>query len=198
MPLPVRCALFALAVLCWPAAAHADGVIYRVAGCGSYLFVSTPNGYSVLTGDGFSGLKEEDALTGDLDRIGMPMLFDRTAGRSVFAQVVDRHLTLPEITQRIAVRCRAPLADAMTSGSVSRATNCGNKIFVNTPQGYTVMVQISGGTIAEGDILSGNFNKPGRANVTDRQTAMSMVVFVQDLWLSKTAADRKMATACRS
>jgi len=178
------------------AAARADGTVYRVAGCGGYLFVSSQFGYSVLRADSAGGVKEGDTLTGNVEEIGQVSLFDPTAGRSVFAQISDRRLTLPEVVQRIAIRCRSPQAADLTSGYVSQASNCGNKIFVSTPQGYAVLDRIAGGTVADGDTLSGNFNKPGRATVQDQQSNAPLVVFVEDLWLPKSAAERKMTASC--
>lgn len=194
----IRYLLLAVAaVLLWAPRAQADGTIYRAAGCGEYLFVSSANAFSVLLASGLSGVKEGDVVTGNVERIGQTALFDQTAGRALFVQVVDRRLTLPEVTQRIAVRCRSPLGDRVISGYVSRASNCNNKIFVNTPQGYAVMERITGGVVADGDTLTGAYNKPGRATVTDQQSNSTLVVFVEDLWLSKTAAERKMTASCR-
>ncbi|HEX3861517.1 MAG TPA: hypothetical protein VHY35_07475 [Stellaceae bacterium] len=193
----VRCVLIVFAALCVTVPARADGTIYRASGCGDYLYVSTATGYSELVSSGTTGIKDGDTVTGNVERIGQPVLFDQTAGRSLFARVAEQHLTLAEVTQRIAIRCRSPLGDALTSGYVSRAEGCGNKVFVNTAQGYAVLEQIAGGTIADGDTLTGNFNKPGRATVTDQQSATTLVVFVEDLWLSKSAAERKMNASCR-
>ena len=68
---------------------------------------------------------------------------------------------------------------------------------MNTPQGYAVLERIAGGVVADGDTLTGNFNRPGRATVQDRQSNSSLVVFVEDLWLSKSATERKMTASCR-
>ena len=73
----------------------------------------------------------------------------------------------------------------------------GNKIFVNTPNGYAVMERLAGGIVAIGDTLSGDFNRAGRATVTDKQTGGELVVFVEDFQLPKSAATRKIAASCR-
>jgi hypothetical protein len=186
-----------LAALLFAAPACADGTVYRASGCGEYIFVSTGSGFSVLRSDGGVGVKDGDNLRGDVERIGHPSLFDQNLGRSVFAQIAEVRLSQAEITQRIAVRCRSPLGDRPVSGTVSRAADCGTKIFVSTPQGYAVLERISGGVVADGDTLTGNFSRPGRATVQDRQSGGSLVVFIEDLWLSKSAAERKMAASCR-
>lgn len=176
--------------------ASADGTVYRAIGCGGYVFVSAPSGYSMLVTDG-GGVKDGDSLSGNVEQIGHPALYDTTAGRALFGQVAERRLTKGEADQRIAIRCRSPLGDTLASGYVSRAAGCGNKIFVNTPQGYAVLERIAGGIVADGDTLSGNFNRPGQATVEDRQAGSRLVVFVEDLWLPKSAAERKMAASCR-
>ncbi len=194
----VRCALALLAAaLLLAAPARADGTVYRASGCGEYIFVSTPGGFSVLRADSGGAVKDGDYLVGDVERFGHSTLFDRTQNRSVFAQVAERNLTQAEIRQRVSLRCRSPLGDNPVSGYVTRASGCGNKIFVNTPQGFAVLERIAGGIVADGDTLTGNFSRPGRATVQDRQSGSSLVVFVEDLWLSRSAAERKMNAACR-
>jgi hypothetical protein len=85
----------------------------------------------------------------------------------------------------------------MTSGQVERAAGCGNKIFVDTPRGYTVLELLAGGIIAVGDTLEGDFNKAGRATVKNPKTGGEYVVFVDDFQLPKSAAARKVAESCR-
>ena len=198
LPMLIRYVLMLIAVpLFFAAAARADGTVYRANGCGEYVFVSTPRGFSVLLTGGGERVKDGDTLTGDVERIGHPMLRDSTSGRSVFAQVIEPHLTQAEIAQRIATRCRLALGDTFISGYVSRTAGCGSRIFVNTPQGYAVLQRIAGGVVADGDTISGNFNRPGRATVEDKQSGSSLVVFVEDLWLPKSAVERKMTASCR-
>lgn len=179
------------------APAHADGTVFRATGCGEYLFVSSTSGFSVLRTDSGIGVKEGNQLRGDVERIGRSTLFDRNLGRSMFAQVTERNLSQAEVNQRIAVRCRSPLGDRVDSGYVTRAADCGNKIFVSTPQGFAVLERISGGVVADGDTLTGNFSRPGRTTVQDRQSNSTLVVFVEDVWLSRSAAERKMSASCR-
>jgi hypothetical protein len=85
----------------------------------------------------------------------------------------------------------------LTSGQVERADGCRGKIFVNTPQGYAVLELLSGGIVANGDTLSGEFNRPGRATVRNPQTGGEFVVFVDDFQLPKSAEARKVAENCR-
>ena len=44
------------------------------------------------------------------------------------------------------------------------------------------MERISGGVVADGDTLVGNFTRPGRATMQDRQSGSSLVVFVEDVF----------------
>lgn len=195
--MPARYALVLLLLALFGAApAHADGTVYRADGCGDYLFVQTTTGISVLRGD-TEGIKEGDALQGNVEQIGMVDLFDQTAGRAVFAQVSQIHLTQADAVPLVSVRCRSPLTEATTSGYVSRASDCGSKIFVNTPQGYAVLERIAGGEVADGDSLTGNFNRPGRSTMHDNQSNSDVIVFVDDLWLSASAAQRKIAQSCQ-
>jgi hypothetical protein len=186
-----------LALLALVGTAYADGTVYRVSGCGEYLFVSSESGYSVLVTNGGSGVKEGDVLVGDVERLSQGVLFDRTAGVTVFARVDDRRLTDSEIGPRIAVRCQSPLGHTLISGSVSRTSGCGSKIFVDTPQGYAILERLSGGIVADGDTVQGDFNRPGRATIEDRQSGSSSTVFVADLWLSKAAIQRAITASCR-
>jgi len=193
-----RGAFIALAAMVAAAApAWADGTVYRAQGCGDYIFVGTATGFSVLESSGSSGVKDGDELRGNVADIGQPLLFDTTAGRSVFARVAELNLTRAEVTQRIAVRCRAPSGEVVVSGYVSRSTGCGNNIFLNTPKGYAILERIAGGAVADGDTLTGPLDQPGRVTVEDRQSHSTLVVFVKDVWLSKSAVARKMTAACQ-
>jgi hypothetical protein len=191
------CALLLFGGLAGAVPARADGTVYRAQGCGDMIFVSSSNGFSVLQTDAGQGIKDGDELRGNVEQIGHPTLFDQTLGRSVFALVAERHLSRAEVTTRINARCRSASGDVTRSGYVLRTAGCGNKIFLNTPQGYAVMERISGGVVADGDTLVGNFTQPGRATVQDRQSGSSLVVFVEDVYLSKSVAERRMTASCR-
>jgi hypothetical protein len=195
--MPLRCvlALFACSLLVAPAA-RADGTVYRAKGCGDYVFVATTTGFSVLVTNGTEGIKDGDNLKGEVEQIGHPMLLDTNSAQSVFAQVTELHLTPAEIVQRVRVRCREPQGDTFTSGYVSRTNGCGSRIFVNTKQGYAILDRIAGGVVADGDTLSGNFNRPGRITVEDQQSGSRLVVFVEDVWLSKSAVERRITASC--
>jgi hypothetical protein len=197
VPKNLMCALLLFVALAGAAPARADGTVYRAQGCGDMIFVSSSSGFSVLQTDAGQGIKDGDELRGNVEQIGHPTLFDQTLGRSVFAIVAERHLSRAEVTARIAARCRSPSGDITRSAYVSRAAGCGNKIFVNTPQGYAVMERISGGVVADGDTLVGNFDRPGRATMQDRQSGSSLVVFVEDVYLSKSAVERRMTASCQ-
>jgi hypothetical protein len=182
-------------ILLFAAPARADGLVYRVDGCGDHIFVSSADGYSVLVSSGAHEIKNRDELAGSVERVGSRMILDRTNGRSLFALVTEVRLSKSEADQRIAIRCRSPLADAFTTGRVLRI--CGNTIFVNTEKGYAVLERMAGGMVANDDSLSGNFNRPGRTTVQNKQSNASLTVFVQALWLSKSAAQSRIAAICR-
>jgi hypothetical protein len=51
--------------------------------------------------------------------------------------------------------------------------------------------------VAKGDHVSGDFNKPGRATIQDKENNEYLAVFVDDYQLSKTAVTPRIATYCR-
>src|SRR5712691_6531617 len=103
----VGCVLIALAFEpFWASPAVADGVVYRIRGCGDHLFVSTQTGFSVLSGNIAGGVKERDELRGDVERVGHSRLFDRTAGTSVIAVVEEVRMDKAEADRRIAAHCQ--------------------------------------------------------------------------------------------
>lgn len=196
--MPLRGALIAFAAALLSALpARGDGTVFRAAGCGEHIFVQSSPGFSVLRVDSTIGVKEGDQLRGDVDRLGTPTLFDQRLGRSVFAQVIERRLSQTEVNQRIAARCRSAFGDRPVHGYVLRAAGCGSKIFISTPQGFAVLSRIAGGNVADADTLVGSFNRPGRATVEDRQSGSTLVVFIEDLWLSRSAIDRKISASCQ-
>lgn len=176
--------------------AWADGTVFRAAGCGDKMFVSSTTGFSILTGIGGTGVKDQDALVGKVDTIGHTELYDRTGGFNFSANVEDRRLSREDIVPRIAVICRAPLQNGMASGTVMRSEGCRDRIFVLAPQGMAVLQRLAGGVVGKDDELTGDFNKPGRATVKDKQTGAMLTVFVEDFQLSRAAADRKITALC--
>lgn len=188
--------VFALALLA-AAGARADGQVTRAKGCGDKIFAASINGYSILTGSGEGAVADGDQLGGDLEKLGHVMLYDKTSGRSVFAVVEEHGLDKPKISQRIAQSCRSFLANTFTSGRVMRTNGCGNKLFVDSATGFAVLERLAGGVVYEGDTLSGDFNRAGRATVTDKQTGGTLTVFVDDFQISRSAVQRKITASCR-
>jgi hypothetical protein len=185
------------AALLGAAPAHADGEVTRAKGCGEKIFVSSVNGFSVLSGPGEGMVKDGDMLVGDLELIGHAAVYDKTAGRNVFVMIEEHGLDKSQITQRIAAACRSEVANTFTSGQVMRTRGCGNKIFVDATNGFAVLERISGGIVNEGDTVSGNFNRAGRATVQVKQSGITLTVFVDDFELSRSAIRRKIAATCR-
>ena len=177
--------------------AWADGTVTRARGCGDKIFVNNNEAYSILTATGGDPPADGDQLVGDVNRIGHTVLFDKETGRSISAIVEDRGLNKAEITQRMTTNCRSLLASSFTSGRVERAIGCGNKFFVNTPQGYALLERLAGGIVNEGDDVQGDFNKAGRATIQNRQSGATLTVFVDDYRLSSSAASHAMARKCR-
>ncbi|HEU0215513.1 MAG TPA: hypothetical protein VFQ90_02560 [Stellaceae bacterium] len=187
----------AFVLLLIAAPAFADGTVMRAKGCGDKIFVATEGGYSVLVASQSDAANDGDRLIGDTDKIGFGTFYLPDSGRHFSASVDARGLSKSEVTTRIATSCHALGAERLTSGQVERAAGCGNKIFVNTNEGYAVLERLAGGNVYAGDTLVGNFSRAGRATVKDRQTNAELVVFVHDFGLSKSAAQRKIAESCR-
>jgi hypothetical protein len=191
-------AIAVLALIAAPATAWADGQVTRAKGCGERIYAVGIDGYSVLTSTGAGEVADGDQLVGNLDKVGQVILYDKTAGRTVFAIVQEHGLQKPQIDQRIATTCRSFLANTFTSGRVTRTRGCGNKIFVDAGvAGYAQLERIAGGVVYEGDTLSGNFNRAGRATVTQKPAGGELTVFVDDFGLSAAAVQRKIAANCR-
>ena len=188
-------ALFAL-ILLSAAPAFADGTVLRASGCGEKVFVATESGYSVLVASGADVANDGDKLVGSTEKLGFSSFYLPQSGRRFSASVDARGLTKAEVTTRIAASCHA-VGERLTSGQVERAAGCGNKIFVNTDEGYAVLERLAGGLVYAGDTLTGNFSRAGRTTVKDRQTSAELVVFVDDFQLPKSAAQRKIAESCR-
>ena len=193
----MRVLLLALALLTTAAPAFADGTVLRAKGCGDKVFVSTDRGYSVLRATELGVAQDDDKLVGNTDTIGYQSFFIPESGRRFSAMVEETGLSKPDVTGRIAAICRTAAIERVISGQVERSTGCGNKIFVNTVEGYAVLERLAGGLVYPGDTLIGGFTRAGRTTVKDAQTGAELVVFVDDFELPKSAAQRKITEACR-
>lgn len=176
--------------------ARADGTVFRAAGCGDKIFVTSTTGYSILSGIGSGGVADKDELVGPVDGIGHTQLYDRTKGFNFSVETEERRLSREDVLPRIAIACRGENANALANGTVVRADGCGNRLFISTAQGYAVLDRLAGGVIGKDDQVSGDFNKPGRATLKDKQTGSELTVFVEDFMLSQAAANRKMTALC--
>jgi hypothetical protein len=196
--MPMRALFLAVAALLAVAApAFADGTVLRAQGCGDKVFVNTENGYSVLVASASDAADDGDKIVGNTDQLGFSSFYLPQSGRRFSASVDERGLTKSEITTRIAANCRSASGNRVTSGQVERAAGCGNKIFVNTAEGYAVLERLAGGVVTAGDTLTGDFSRAGRTIVRDHQSNSDLVVFIDDFQLPKSAAQRKITANCR-
>jgi hypothetical protein len=195
---PILVLFLSLAALFAAAApAAADGTVLRGKGCGDKVFVATENGYSVLQANQSDAADDGEKLMGDTDKLGFFSYYLPQSGRRFSASVDERGLSKSEVTTRIAASCHSAGGNRLTSGQVERAAGCGNKIFVNTAEGYAVLERLAGGVVTAGDTLTGDFSRAGRTTVRDHQSNADLVVFVDDFQLPKSAAQRKIAASCR-
>ncbi|HTZ38509.1 MAG TPA: hypothetical protein VMB84_20965 [Stellaceae bacterium] len=193
----LRALVLALPGLALALPAAADGTVLRAKGCGDRVFVASGDSYSVLETSDQGVAADGDKLVGEVDKIGYVSLFIPQSGRRFSATVTERGLDRTAIGQRILESCRAGATGRVTSGYVERAAGCGNKIFVNTAEGYAVLERLAGGLVYAGDTLTGDFSRAGRATLKDSQTGGELVVFIDDFQLPKSAAQRKIAASCR-
>jgi hypothetical protein len=187
----------ALLLLGAVAPAFADGTVLRAKGCGDKVFVSTDNGYSVLIASETGVADDGDKVVGNTDSVGFSSFYLPDKGRRFSASVDARNLSKSDVTTRIAAYCRTAGGERLTSGQVERAAGCGNKIFVNTNEGYVVLERLAGGLVYVGDTVTGDFSRAGRTTIKDKQTNTELVVFVDDFALPKSAAQRKITETCR-
>lgn len=189
--------LAALALLAAAPPALADGTVLRAKGCGDKVFVASGDSYSVLRASEIGIAEDNDKLVGKTDAIGYQSFFIPQSGRRFSAMVAETGLSKPQVTGRIAASCRSAAAERQISGQVERSTGCGNRIFVNTEEGYAVLERLAGGLVYPGDTLTGGFTRAGRTTAKDRQTGAELTVFVDDFALPKSAAQRKITESCR-
>jgi len=193
----IALAAMAVTIATWSAApARADVTVTRAKNCGDKIFVYDGANYAVLTAIAANLVADGDTLGGDVGKIGQTLLYDRTSGQSVSVLVEEIGLDKAHIAPRIAASCHSA-ASRSVSGTVERSTGCGSRIFVNTLKGYAVLERLSGGTVFDGDTVTGDFDRPGRAMIEDRQSGATVTVFVEDFQLSRSAVERKMTVACR-
>jgi hypothetical protein len=171
--------------------------VLRAKGCGDKVFVTTENGYSVLVVSEADAAVDGDKLMGNAYKLGFASFYIPDKGTRFSASVDARNLTKSNVTTQIAAYCRAVGSERATSGQVERADGCGNKIFVNTNEGYAVLERLAGGLVYVGDTVTGNFGRAGRTTIKDNQTNTELVVFVDDFALPKSAAQRKITETCR-
>ncbi|HXC29476.1 MAG TPA: hypothetical protein VNV38_16080 [Stellaceae bacterium] len=189
--------LAALVLFMTAAPALADGTVFRAKGCDGKVFVSTDRGFSVLRATEIDVADEGDKLVGATDKIGYASFFIPQSDRRFSAMVEETGLSKSDVTARVAAICRTAAAERQISGQVERSTGCGNKIFVNTVEGYAVLERLAGGLVYPGDTLTGGFTHAGRTTVKDKQTGADLVVFVDDFALPKSAGQRKITESCR-
>jgi hypothetical protein len=187
----------ALMLVATAAPALADGTVFRTKGCDGKVFVSTDRGFAMLRATEIDVADDGDRLVGDTDKIGYASFFIPRSDRRFSAMVEVTGLSKTDVTARIAATCRVAAAERQISGRAERSTGCGNKIFVDTVEGYAVLERLAGGLVYPGDTLIGGFTHAGRTTVKDKQTGADLVVFVDDFELPKSAAQRKITEACR-
>src|ERR1700734_3837922 len=89
-------------------------------------------------------------------------------------------------------------APAVADGTVLRAKGCGDKVFVSTENGYSVLVASETGVADDGDKIVGNTDSPGFSSfyLPDKGTRFSASVDARNL--AKSDVTTQIAAYCRT
>src|SRR5277367_659954 len=92
----------------------------------------------------------------------------------------------------------AAATPALADGTVLRAKGCGDKVFVTTENGYSVLVASEADAAVDGDKLMGNADKLGFAWFYIPQSGRRFSASVDERGLSKSEVTTRIAASCRS
>jgi hypothetical protein len=85
----------------------------------------------------------------------------------------------------------------MASGYVFRVAGCGDRILVQTANGYSVVQVLSATDVNVSDLLQGRLESLGRGQAVNNSTSKTMEVFVEESMLQKSAIDNRIQRFCR-
>lgn len=88
---------------------------------------------------------------------------------------------------------------ARADGTVLRARGCGDKIFVATGDNYSVLTATgSSQSVADGDALVGDVDRPGFSLLYDRTAGRSLSAIIEDHRLDRAQINQRIAVSCRT
>jgi hypothetical protein len=88
-------------------------------------------------------------------------------------------------------------APAYADGTVLRAKGCGDKIFVASESGYSVLAGAGQGVAGDGDKLVGEVNRIGFASFYDPKSGSRFSASIDERGLSKAEINQRIAASCR-
>jgi hypothetical protein len=89
-------------------------------------------------------------------------------------------------------------APALADGTVTRAQGCGDKVFVATERGYSVLEATELGIAQDNDKLVGNTDTIGYQSFFIPETGRRFSASVDETGLGKTEVTARIAASCRS
>jgi hypothetical protein len=89
-------------------------------------------------------------------------------------------------------------APAYADGTVLRAKGCGDKIFVASENGYSVLAGAGQGVAGDGDKLVGEVDRIGFASFYDPKSGSRFSASIDERGLSKAEINQRIAASCRS
>jgi hypothetical protein len=92
----------------------------------------------------------------------------------------------------------ATAVPAFADGTVLRAKGCGDKVFVASENGYSVLEAAETGIADDGDRLVGNTDRLGYASFFLPQSGRRFSASVDETGLNKSEVAVRVATSCRS
>jgi len=87
---------------------------------------------------------------------------------------------------------------ALADGTVTRAKGCGDRIFVASENGYSMLVAAEPGLAEEGDKLVGEVDKIGFSSFFDQQSGRRFSASIDERGLDKAEVNQRIAASCRS
>jgi hypothetical protein len=89
-------------------------------------------------------------------------------------------------------------APAYADGTVLRAKGCGDKIFVASENGYSVLAGAGQGVAGDGDKVVGEVDRIGFASFYDPKSGSRFSASIDERGLSKAEINQRIAASCRS
>jgi hypothetical protein len=104
-------------------------------------------------------------------------------------------LFAPLILSALAAAVSGP---AKAEGTVFRATGCGDRIFVVSTSGFSILTAIGADGVADEDALVGKVDAIGHTELYDKTRGFNFSAIVDDRQLDRSAVMPRIAVSCRA